>query len=494
MVQYDQPRRPNVPDGDQVTSSLAQTASTIVASAWHNMALVVTLTIVGLLGAVGVSALVPATYVATAQILVDPTDLNLLENDLARRPEAADSGATISETQVKILSSDSVLSRVVDELQLGQNPIFNRRPFWRDDGLLEHCFVALGAATSNGDSKPEQVALDRLRTALTIRRTERTFVIDIVAKSVIPDLSANVANAVASAYLAEKSDVRADAARRASADFSANLDPLRSAVRQADDAVVAFRTEHRLVGGTGGLVTDQQINEATAALSRAREAATQARTRFNQMQGAAKLDSEDNLPDVVQSTELRYLRQSLDELQRQQAELGGHLGPRFPEMIDLTAKIVQAKRAISAQIKRLISSAKNDLDRATAVETGLEMELDRLRNEANSNAAANVTLRQLQDDLDAKRSIYDSYLRRAKETSEQGRIDATNARIITVAQAPRQRNFPPPPGVLLPLGTLAGLALGVALSYVHRQRRRPPPGTHPKLGQPLASRVQTKTA
>ena len=462
------------------------------------MALVVTLTVAGLLGAVVVSALVPASYVATAQILVDPTDLNLLENDLARRPEAADSGATISETQVKILSSDSVLSRVVETLQLGQDPTFNRRPFWRDNGLLEHCFVALGAATVNGDARPEQVALDRLRTALAIRRTERTFVIDIVAKSVVPDLSANLANAVASAYLAEKSDVRADAAKRASADFSSNLDPLRNAVRQADDAVVAFRTQHRLVGGSGGLVTDQQINEATAALSRAREATTQARTRFNQMQSAAKIDSEDSLPDVVQSTELRNLRQSLDELQRQQAELGGHLGPRFPEMIDLTAKIVQAKHAISAQIKRLISSSKNDLDRSLAVETGLETELDRLRGEANSNASANVTLRQLQDDLDAKRSIYDSYLRRAKETSEQGRIDATNARIITSAQAPRQRSFPPPPGVLLPFGTLAGLALGVALSSVRGQRRMPAPApapvAQPKLSQQLNPRARTKTA
>ena len=130
-------------------------------------------------------------------------------------------------------------------------------------------------------------------------------------------------------------------------------------------------------------------------------------------------------------------------------------------MIDLAAKIEQAKRAIDVRVKSLIASTKKDYDRTVAAETSLTAELDRLRGEGGDNASANVTLRELQDDLDAKRSVYESYLKHASETGEQGRIDATNAQVISGAEVPRKRSFPPSPAVLLPAGLLVGMALGL---------------------------------
>ena len=397
------------------------------------------------------------------------SDLNLIENDLTRRPESADSGASVLETQVKILESDKVLSRAVAALHLAEDPAFSRRPFWRDGGLLESVFVTLGAATPAGDESRARSALDRLRGMVTVRRTERTFVIDVSARTPAPELSADIANAVAEAYLAERSTMRSDAAARASANFSANLDPLRAAVNRAADTVVAFKTRHRLIGGAAGPVTDQQIGEATAALGRAREAAAQALTRSRQMRGARGDVGQDSLPDVVQSPELRDLRLNLAALLRQQAELGGHLGPRFPDMIDLAAKIAQARRAIDAQVKSLVASTRKDYERAAAAETSLTAELDRLRGEGGDDASANVTLRQLQDDLDARRSVYESYLKRASETGEQGRIDATNAQVIGAAEVPRKRSFPPSPLLLLPGGLLMGIGVGLGLSLLLRR-------------------------
>ena len=57
--------------------------------------------------------------------------------------------------------------------------------------------------------------------------------IDINARTSNPDLSADIANAVADAYLTERSAMRSEAATRASANLSANLDPLRVAVNKA---------------------------------------------------------------------------------------------------------------------------------------------------------------------------------------------------------------------------------------------------------------------
>ena len=113
----------------------------------------------------------------------------------------------------------------------------------------------------------------------------------------------------------------------------------------------------------------------------------------------------------MQSPELRDLRQNLAALLRQQAELGGHLGPRFPDMIDLNSEDRAGQVAPSTHGSRASSRPrKKDSDRAAAAEKSLTTELDRLRGEGGDNASANVMLHQLQDDLDAKRSLYESYL------------------------------------------------------------------------------------
>ncbi len=492
MFHFDQPKHPLPADIDADTPPASDTVLKVIGVARRNAGRMALFGAIGLTAAVAFSALVPPSYTATAEILVNPNDLNLVDNALTRQAESADSGATYSETQAKILGSDSVLARAVKMLGLDGDSRFVHEAFWRDGGLLEDGMVWLGAPASGGDAG--RSALDRLKALVSVRRTERTFVIDVSAKSGDPALAANLANGVVNAYLAEKSDARTTLAERASADFTASLGTLRDAVRSADDAVVAFRTKHRLIGGTSGSITDQQINDAVAALSRAHESTEQARARYEQMQEAVAGSGQESLPDVVQSVELRNLRQTLQDLLRRQAQLAAQFGPRYPEMIDVSANIAQTERAVSTQVSRLVASARKDYDRATSAEKGFASSLDRLRNEGSVNAVADVTLRQLQADLDAKRSIYEAYLKRAKETAEQARIDPTDARVISAADEPLKRSFPPSPAVLLPGGLLLGACLGLALAILFPARavRSPRPALRPSYGladQPLGRRA-----
>ena len=57
-----------------------------------------------------------------------------------------------------------------------------------------------------------------------------------------------------------------------------------------------------------------------------------------------------------------------------------------------------------------------------------------------------------------------AYRRRAREASEQERLDTTNVRIISVATPARQRTFPPSPKIVLPVALLLGLLLGGAIA------------------------------
>ena len=76
-----------------------------------------------------------------------------------------------------------------------------------------------------------------------------------------------------------------------------------------------------------------------------------------------------------------------------------------------------------------------------------------------TNDKASVRLRELQRELDTARSVYASFLQRARETGEQASIDTTNARVITRALPPLQRSWPPLSLLVIGAG-LAGLGLG----------------------------------
>jgi polysaccharide biosynthesis transport protein len=61
---------------------------------------------------------------------------------------------------------------------------------------------------------------------------------------------------------------------------------------------------------------------------------------------------------------------------------------------------------------------------------------------------------------------------RARETQEQERLDAANVRVISDAQAPIERSFPPRRLVMLGGGAAAGLMLGVGFAGLGEMVRR----------------------
>ena len=110
--------------------------------------------------------------------------------------------------------------------------------------------------------------------------------------------------------------------------------------------------------------------------------------------------------------------------------------------------------------------ANEDYDRAAASEAAIRSSLDRAKTETVSSDRAYVGLRELERTLEARRGVYEAYLKRAREASEQERLNTTNVRIISVATPALQRTFPPSPKIVLPVALLLGLALGAGIALI----------------------------
>src|SRR5208337_1617593 len=108
-------------------------------------------------------------------------------------------------------------------------------------------------------------------------------------------------------------------------------------------------------------------------------------------------------------------------------------------------------------------SARSEYESARANEEALARNLETLKHNAITTNEAIVTLRELERDVQASRAVYESFLVRARETGEQERVDTKNIRVISRADPPLRRSFPPS-NLLLAVGALLiGVGAGSAI-------------------------------
>jgi len=398
--------------------------------------------------AVGLAALfvimVPHKYTATTQILIDPMDLRAAQNDISPAIPQSDAAVLQVESQARVIASDNVLSRVVASEGLDHDPEFVR-------GALAEKYGPLAA-------------LNELEKRVQVKRSERTYVVDVSVTSEDPEKAARLANAIAQTYLTEQTEVRSNAARQISQSLMGRLKELQGRVRDAEQKVEAYKASHNIVGANGELVNEQQLTSLNTQLSLARARTSEAKARLDQVESV--LHSKTPIgafPEAVQSQTISMLRSQYAEIMRRDAEQKSSLGERHPAVIEIEAQGARLQKLIEDEVSRIAQSDSAEYERAKADEDMLSRQVDALKNTAVSTNESLVGLRELERDVQASRAVYESFLVRSRETGEQEQVDTKNIRIISKADRPLYRSSPPPSLILGLAAALLGFASGVGI-------------------------------
>lgn len=488
MLVYDTTSSDNrPPDGRSAAApTSARTVGALFALLRRRAPWILAWAIAGALAAfLGGKALTPR-FSAEAQLYIDPRDLHLFDKELTPGNQDSAGLLTIVESQAQVITSNSVLKRVVERMNLGRDPEFTGG----GPSLLER--FGLASPSDSDPARDGAVVLEALKKRVYVGRAGRTFIVDVGVWSVDADKAARLANTIVASYLAEDRANRAEAATTASAGLTAQLAELRRAVVSAEDRVQAHKIAHDLIGTRDTLVTDQQLTQLNAQLSAARVRVGDAQARFDQFQRlqAAGLDQGATI-DALASPTIGTLRSQYAELSRRQTELLHDLGPRHPLVTAIAPQVQQARRLIDQEVARYGQSARNDLNRAQANVATLERSFEQAQRKTTRMGEASIELRQLEGDVEASRNIYQAFLVRARETGQQASLNIGNARVITTAMKPLTRSFPPPARVLALLGFAAGLLTGTAFVLAQEGLRRDMGTAEPEGSRPPPEPART---
>lgn len=445
---------------------------------WRHRRLVAGTIAAAMVAALVADVVITPRYRAVSQILIGPVDLRVLEKSVMPPAQTADANVIQVESETRILTSDKVLRRVVETEHLTSDPEFGSR----GRSLMTILRQAVGLTPGPKPGDAELGALRQLQKNVSAKRSERTYVVDLMVDTADPEKSARIANAIAQAYLDEQTAARADAARRVTDSLSARLSELRERVRDAEEQVERYKREHNIVGASGRLVDEQQLTELNNQLTAAKARAAETKARYEQLQRAQRSGTDTGATaEAVQSNTIGRLREQYANVARQEANLTAELGPRHPWVIDARAQVRNAKQLITEELTRLAEANRSDYERALANENSLASSLDALKRKAMDTSLAFVKLRELERESEASRAVYESFLGRAREMREQERLDTTNVRVLSDAHPPQDRAWPPRRLIMLLGALLAGALAGIGLAYVVELWRGNPPSAAPQV-------------
>lgn len=418
-------------------------------------------------------------YTASAQVMLNTRETNVVDLESVVSGLPADS--KLVEGEIAIITSNQLLARVVDKLRLDRDKEFNSklRPtsFVKEwiaaakEALPEDLRLMLGM----GKGAPVDTALaveserlaiiGALRRAIIAEQRGLSVVITISVKSESPRKAALIANQIADQYLVDQLEAKFEATRRATSWLNERVADLKSKVEVAEAAVEAFKEARQIEDGQSAAVTTQQLGELNTQLVTAKAALAEARARYSQVQSIINRKGLAAAGDVLDSPLILTLRTQVAELTRRETELGQTYGDRHPNMIAVQAELQDARNAVAGEVRKIVTGLQNDAGVAQARVSTLEGSLLQLESRATVISKSSVKLRQLEREADANRLIYENFLARFKETSEQEDLQEADARVISEAQPPRETSEPDKQLTMVIGGFLGGI-VGLVLVFL----------------------------
>lgn len=417
-----------------------------------------------------VSVLSRPMYRATTTLDIEkdkgsPVDISSVPQSYSYEPE-------FLPTQTRLMKSRGVAERVVERLNLVQNSEINT--------------PKKGVFGSTGSEKARDAREVIARTAVGIQ--SRVAVVPIRGTNLVelsyvassPRLAADMANAVADSYIEWNLQSKFQVVGQATQFLATQIEQLKSEIDRKEQELQAYGRSKDIVSvdpqSNVALQNVESLNKdyAEAVADRVAKEA-----RYHEVQTARPETNADTLSNGLVS----QLRNDQARLERDYAEKLNLFKPEWPAMLQLKAQIDKTRQHLDAVIQATVAKARdvarNDYMTALRREETLKSVLKGQRSEAISLSTNAVEYNNIKVEVETRRALYDTLLKRNAETQVTSRLRGerlSNIRIVDRALPPTARFRPSYKrnGLFsLFLGTAAGLGLAFFLEYLDRSLHTP---------------------
>lgn len=477
----------------------------------RNKMLIIGVIVIGTLLSIFLVQRMTPLYSAQASLVLQRQQINLGGRSAESVVQGLNPDFFTNETEAEIIRSRSLALKVVEQLDLANNPMFNPQLSEPKVGLIGSLKNALGIASfkeifpeswraslgmEDDESAEAPVALTAAQKGQMLReqlvdvfltgaggQVGRLFdgglavevdgsslVIDLYYVSPDPDMSALAANTVADIYILEQLNAKYEATERANRWLADRVGELRLRVEGSSRNLESFRRRAGLVNVGDTTLYAQQLAELNSQLIGSRTILAEAEARYNQVQRLLETPGGlDSAAAVLESPLIQRLREQESELTRNIAELETQYRDAHPKMMLARSELEDLQKKINQEVNKVAINLGNELEITEIRQEKLEAEIERLQGRVSEQNQAEVKLNELSSVAQADRELYETVLARFKQVdTQQQQLIEPDARVISYATVPQNPSRPRKSLIIGAGFVLSGL-IGFLLAFVREQ-------------------------
>ncbi|WP_224702744.1 GumC family protein [Devosia aquimaris] len=413
--------------------------------------LVTVIAVVGLATLVAFS-LTP-TYTASALVLVDPSNKNLLNPETQMTTAGADSARIDSE--VELARSDNVLLRVISDRNLTTD-----KEFGVSLGLTARIlsFLRVAEPTLPSGQQALNETLTALRNATSVQRRGLTYLVSVQVRSEDPAKAADLANAITEVYIQDQLASKVNSVMSSRDILQARIAQARDAIGRSESSFDDFiQSNMQLISEDTGRTDLANMQAELQALAEARTSDT---STIAEVQKSLQDNNWSSLVSELQSD-------ALAELERQRTQLVGSLNSATDASAEsLRAQLAEIEQRLrttaTAEVNNLEQSVRATQDRETSLRQNLREEV--LKSPLSGDVLAQ--LYELQQGAELARTQYQTLLARAQELGAQADLQLADSRIVSPALEPQSPSFPNK-ALIIAVAAVFAIGLGVVLALLY---------------------------
>jgi exopolysaccharide transport family protein len=414
--------------------------------------------------------MVGPTYTAHVQVLLARPGAQFLQQQSLLAEPAFDVNQIA--TQIEVLKSRAIAVAVINQLKLSADPELS------GSGPSLSSLLAWASPPRDQQSdptgQPSEEVIDDFLSRLSAERVPLSNVIEISYNSRNPVRAAEIANAIANAYIADQLNAKFEANRSATSWLQERLRDLGDQALAAERAVSAYKSQNNIVSSEGKPIDEQQVSDLNIRLVAARAQTAEALAKLNHYEAMLRTNSTDSssvgtldaaASDALSSPIINGLRGQYLEMARKESEWAARYGRDHLAVINLRTRMQDLRASILEEVKRLAEASRGELEVAKQRQRELEKQLNEAVSQSRSTNSAELTIRDLESRAKSLRSLHETFLQRYMGSEQQVSFPISDTRVISPA-SPSQVKTKPKPILVLALGIVGGLAFGIGLGFV----------------------------
>jgi capsular exopolysaccharide synthesis family protein len=352
-------------------------------------------------------------------------------------------------TQIQVLEGVSLAERTIEELGLTQDQNSVR--------AIQQGNVWTGSKLPSATDD----LVGPFMHALHVQKVRESHVVNVGFESADPQLSAKVANALASAYIEYNFRQKYDATRQASGWMEQQLDELKAKVEKSQQALVDYERQNAIVNlNDKESVVEQRMADLSRELTNAQNDRVQKESVYELVSS-----NPSQVVFVTQNELLQHLEEKYADLRSQYVDVLQQAGPKHPRAERLQSQLNEMDLLIQGERKRIVERIRNDYLTALGRERLLAAAVAKEKVEVGVLNQLLIQHSLLKRESETNQQLYDNLLQKLKDATVSAGLRATNVHIIDPARPPKS---PTRPKKLLNIfaGLMVGLALGLAVAFV----------------------------